>query len=164
MSAKFQGALRRGWLWVISGGAGRSATRQVKRNRRTLTARSAQLSFVQKLTNGGTSWSAPTYTNGMTAPNGTTIGGKLPNTSAQQYVYAQGFYDSTTSSLLYDIGQGDFSSADILFQQFSPPDLIPGARDPALTKAGATVHAAPGVHPRGGSGKSSGEQVVCQAP
>jgi hypothetical protein len=36
--------------WVISGGAGRSATRQVKLNKRTLTARSAQLSFVQKLT------------------------------------------------------------------------------------------------------------------
>ena len=35
--------------WVISGGAGRSATRQVKLNKRTLTARSAQLSFVQKL-------------------------------------------------------------------------------------------------------------------
>jgi hypothetical protein len=35
--------------WVISGGAGRSATRQVKLKKRTLTARSAQLSFVQKL-------------------------------------------------------------------------------------------------------------------
>ena len=118
-------------------------------------------------TNGGTSWSAPTYTNGMIAPNGTTIGGKPPNTSAQQYVYAQGFYDSTTNSLIYDIGQGDFSSADILFQQFSPPistDLIPRAREPALTKAGATSAAAPDVHPRGGSGKSSDEQVVCQAP
>jgi len=38
-----------GLPWVISGGTGPSPTRQVKLNKRTLTPRTARLSFVQKL-------------------------------------------------------------------------------------------------------------------
>ena len=34
------------------------------------------------------------------------------------YVYAQGFFDPATYTLMYAIGQGDFSAAQIIFQQF----------------------------------------------
>ena len=61
-------------------------------------------------TDGGTTWSTPTLL--YTAVNGASYG---------MYTYAQGFYDSTTASLLYAVALGGFTAAEVIFQQFSPP-------------------------------------------
>jgi hypothetical protein len=59
---------------------------------------------------GGTTWSVPQiYFNIGTFDYG-------------QHVYAQGFYDTTTHTAMYLIGQGNFTvSAQMTFQQFSLP-------------------------------------------
>jgi hypothetical protein len=62
-------------------------------------------------TDSGATWSTPTPY--YTASNGASYG---------EYTYAQGFYDTTTKSLLYAMALGGFSAAEVIFQQFSLPN------------------------------------------